>query len=54
MNHLPMRGDGVESWLKEKRDEAKRTKTPGWALLDDLLIRYQELADTGAILEGQR
>lgn len=60
MNHLPMRGDGVEAWLKEKRDEHPHTMTTcdggtcPWHLLDDLLDRYREMADTGAVMEGTR
>jgi hypothetical protein len=58
MNHLPRRGDGVEAWLKEKRDEHPHTPSTcydepcPWHLIDNLVDRYRELADTGAVLGG--
>lgn len=52
MNHLPMRGDGVEAWLKERRDEIENQNNPAWNTIDDLLDRYREMADTGAVMKG--
>lgn len=45
----PERGDDVEAWLKQKRDEHAAGSIV-WTALDDLLDDYREHADTGTPL----
>lgn len=53
-DHYPQRGDQVEAWIKERRDERvpNGPETPAWYALDNLLDEYREAADTGQSLEN--
>lgn len=44
----PRRGDDVERWLTQTRDEL--APSPACAVIDDLLAHYQQAADTGTPL----
>lgn len=46
MNHLPMRGDAVEAWLKRQRDGYDNGNAE-WYALDGLLDEYRLMSDEG-------
>lgn len=49
--HVPRRGDAIEAWLKQKRDEYPPTDEE-WTGLDGLLDDYRLAADTGEVLRA--
>lgn len=49
MNNLPMRGDAVEAWLEEKRDEHQE-RSAVWYALEDVLHEYQMKANDGTVM----
>ncbi len=50
---LPRRGDAVDRWLKEWRDDFKGFNGDDvWAVLDDMLDDYRLHADTGTALDA--
>ena len=54
-DHYPHRGDQVEAWIKDRRDQyPKDTATYGaeWNALDLLLDEYRLASDTGQSLEN--
>jgi hypothetical protein len=51
MNHLPVRGDGVEAWLIKMRDDSGRLDD-AYEIINDMLIEYQRLADEGKVMEA--
>lgn len=48
---LPRRGDHVEAWLKQQRDEHRDTGRGVWSTLDQLLDTYRLHADTRTPLD---
>jgi hypothetical protein len=44
--HIPKRGDDVETWLKEERSKWDRNGD-AWFAIDDLINSYRLHADTG-------
>lgn len=56
-DHHPRRGDQVEAWIKQRRDDL-RARTPlgahmpGYIELNDLLDEYRLASDTGQSLEN--
>lgn len=54
-DHYPRRGDQVEAWIKDRRDEHKSRSDWGDTVaeaLDNLLDEYRLAADTGQSLEN--
>jgi hypothetical protein len=51
--HTPRRGDQVEAWLKQQRDERRDDDHGQWSTLDALLDAYRLHADTSTPL-GER
>lgn len=52
-DHIPMRDDQIELWLKAHRDawtSVDGPMNPQWTALDDLLDTYRLHADTGTPL----
>lgn len=53
-DHHPQRGDQVEAWIKDRRDQNTwdgDTRNPAWEALDDLLDEYRLASDTEQSLE---
>ncbi len=51
MNHLPMRGDGVEAWLKRHRDAFDDEDARHFAI-DEMLDDYRLHSDEGRVMEA--
>lgn len=56
-HYFPKRGDAVEKWLKQRRDEYPKPESGTihligmeWTALDNLLDDYRWAADTGQTL----
>lgn len=43
---VPARGDAVEAWLKQQRDEYEQSSSPQWQTLNEILDIYRLHADT--------
>lgn len=58
-DHYPHRGDQVEAWIKQRRDDQPQPQDgtrhligAAWEALDNLLDEYRLAADTGRSLEN--
>lgn len=57
-DHYPSRGDQVEAWIKDRRDQYVGNESGNdydsgaWTALDNLLDEYRLASDTGQSLEN--